>query len=1150
MLIHLRLTELLYLNTNIPVNSRVKDRANLRRGLYFCVLYVDIKNDNYSEPQKYEVRISINKGCRDGIYAGHGAGNMQIENLINKSTDTKNTDTKTINDMTAGMRVSDYIKTDSSDNMSKKAAVVGSSNSVDMSDTIYARPQAKNEAGNNDGTDMAENLLNDMNQTSENRRNDMIVTASTTTSDDYKAAKDDGYDVIVTETDKIKAVLAKAGVDISIYGDDLSKEQLTDITGSQTEAAMLVNQMKAYDIPATDDNIKAGTDAIDRAKSLTNISNETKAYLVRNNMNPTVSNVYKATYSSSQVQNYKQKVGITDNVKQLYDDNQYGDKGAESQGKISDELFEELKPQLKQILEEVHIDSSDENLNQCRWLIDEDIAVTPDNVLLANQIDGITAAGENVSSDFYARAVTEALAMGKKAADATMSQDGLTFDMAKKACDVLGEATADDIVTLESDNIPVTIENLSKLIAARGKDSAASQVSANKAADNQITDSREARLVTAQRKLEEARLSMTAEANLSLIKKGVSIDTEPIERVVELLKQQENKYYGALFGDSSVEASDDRVRMYNNVCDIFNQMKQQPAYVLTLESADDTVYELYTAGKAMKQSLEAAASGYETLMTSPRADMGDSISKAFQNVDDILKELQIDTSESNRRAVRILAYNSTDITEDNIKQIKSVDEQVQRAFSDMTPAVTIEMIKRGISPLDMSMSDISDTARRIKSENPDERDEKFSEFLWKLEKKNEISEEERDSYIGIYRLISQVEQSDGAVIGSLVNQGADITMKNLLTAVRVRGKSAMDYKVDDTFAGVDSVSSGIKIDSQIESAYHTNCLRDVLDTLSPEKMEFVQYDSWLDMTPEQLRQAVYEADDDNALSEQYATEQLRQFNQAVSAPENVYAFLEKYDVKTTAVNLMAASRLMKNPSETVRNLWERGDSATARALLDETLRRFSESVKNPKELAQAQETLADTAEHVMDSMIIEDRHTGSIDLRQMKLLCSQLRIASNMSRQENYIVPIETADGVTGMKLRIVRGEDKKGLVDIFLEDKKCGRVAAYFEAKENSVSAMIVTDDEQTKKLFEDNITMFEAGISDGEQRVRIDVALEHDISAKESKMSDMKSNTESDNETKKQLDGSESVQTTRLYHIAEQFIVNVQRVIAQDSL
>ncbi|MFQ7713353.1 MAG: DUF6240 domain-containing protein [Agathobacter rectalis] len=43
--------------------------------------------------------------------------------------------------------------------------------------------------------------------------------------------------------------------------------------------------------------------------------------------------------------------------------------------------------------------------------------------------------------------------------------------------------------------------------------------------------------MTAQRKLEEARLSMTAEANLSLIK-GVSIDTEPIERVVSCLSSR------------------------------------------------------------------------------------------------------------------------------------------------------------------------------------------------------------------------------------------------------------------------------------------------------------------------------------------------------------------------------------------------------------------------------------------------------------------------------------------------------------------------------------------------------------------------------------------------------------------------------------
>ena len=48
-------------------------------------------------------------------------------------------------------------------------------------------------------------------------------------------------------------------------------------------------------------------------------------------------------------------------------------------------------------------------------------------------------------------------------------------------------------------------------------------------------------------------------------------------------------------------------------------------------------------------------------MTAPRSDMGDSIKKAFSNVDDILQDLQLDTSETNRRAVRILAYNNTDV---------------------------------------------------------------------------------------------------------------------------------------------------------------------------------------------------------------------------------------------------------------------------------------------------------------------------------------------------------------------------------------------------------------------------------------------------------------------------------------------------------
>ena len=1049
---------------------------------------------------------------------------MQIENVVNKNIDARNG-----NAQTESVGISDYIRDDVKSDCEKKAATVSASNSVDMSDTIYGKPQNKKDSKDKN---IAEDMIDESSQSTENRRNEMVVVANTTTTDDYNSAKDDGYDVIVTETDKIKAVLAKAGVDISIYGDSLSEEQLSDITGNVAVATMISNQLKTYDVPATDENISDCQNAIMQAKQLENISQDTKAYMVKNAMQPTISNVYKATYSSMQ--------GAAAQQNTKYE--------------ISDAQFENLKPQIDEILNDAKIEPNEENINQCRWLLNNQLDVTPENILLADKIDGIALNTGKTDDTFYAKSVAEAIALGGKAIDATMSQDGLVTDCAIKAENVLKEATPEDVISLETEKEPVTIENLAIAIETRKSQSDKSGSGKNNSNGNsrdteQYNSSPD--MIRAQRKLEEARLYMTAEANLSLLKKGISIDTEPIERVVEQLREQENKYYRAIFSDDSIKAADERVSAYENVTEVFEQLKQQPAYVLQPDSDQKTVNEIYTDGQKLQQSFEKASQGYETLMTAPRADMGDSISKAFQNVDDILKDIGMDTIDENRRAVRILAYNNTDITEQNISRIKAVDEQVQRAFKDMTPAVTVEMIKKGISPLNMTMQEISDTARQIKSENPDEKEQKYSEFLWKLEKQNGITNEQRESYIGIYRLITQVEMSDGAVIGALINQGADITMKNLLTAVRTKGKNRMDYKIDDDFSGIDTTSKVTHIDVQIETAYNTNCLRDIMDVISPEKMDFATDERWLDMTPEQLKQAVWDAKEDKVLSERYAQEQIRQFKEAVSSPENAYAFLEKYDFKTTASNLMAATRIIKNPSESVKKLWERGDNAVIRKLLDDTLEQFSEAVKTPVELAKAQEELAETAAHVMDNMIIENKETGSLDIRQMKLLCSQLRMASGMAKQENYIVPVETSDGsVTGVNLRIVRGEDKKGFVDIFMEDSLNGRIAATFEVKENGVSGTIITSEDSTRVLLEKNISAFAENIGNAENGpADLRVVCMQDISAENF----ITGNNSKKTAEQKALDGNENksynVQTSRLYNIAEQFIVNISDMLDSDS-
>lgn len=140
-------------------------------------------------------------------------------------------------------------------------------------------------------------------------------------------------------------------------------------------------------------------------------------------------------------------------------------------------------------------------------------------------------------------------------------------------------------------------------------------------------------------------------------------------------------------------------------------------------------------------------------------------------MDDILNDLGMELTDENRRAVRILGYNSIDITRDSVLTMKAADEEVQRVFKNMTPAVVTQMIKRGINPLEMDFTSLNQEAESIKSEElGGEDNRKFSEYLWKMEQNHEISEEERSSYIGIYRLIRQVENTDGAAIGALIQQ--------------------------------------------------------------------------------------------------------------------------------------------------------------------------------------------------------------------------------------------------------------------------------------------------------------------------------------------------------------------------------------------
>lgn len=1020
---------------------------------------------------------------------------------------------------------------------------VSASGTIDMSEATYMRPGQ----GDKESKTVADMLQEDSGMSAEDRRNQMAVLANTLSPQDLKEAQEEGYSLsdmdahqVVTVTDKIKAALAKAGVDISGYGDSLSKEQLEEITGSEALATQISNQLIARDLPVTTENLEDAKEAFSQASSLKALDDRALKYMLRNQLAPSIENIYLAEHSGAEQ---------ADLSAEVYDS---------GKSRISEEDFDQLRGQVEKVIADAGLSVEESTVSDSRWILEQGLSLNVENLSYMQQLQDLSrqlTAGMDTETVLGAMAL--AISEGGRPGDGMLISGYSMMERAEDAKAVIDGTAEEDLVYVIARGQELTLRNLKQAQKNRdinyGVESNAQAAPSNMQENHSAT---ELALLTARRQLEEVRLAMTTEANYALLKKGIQIDTKPLEALVDDLKNQEEAFARDMLSDGKIQATDEKVALFTSTTKYISDLKGYPANILGASDGGETISSLHEAGEALQNQYAKANESYEALMTSPRTDMGDSIRKAFRNVEDILRDMDLEVTEENRRAVRILAYNETALTEENIEKIKAKDEEVQRLFKNMTPQTVLEMIRRDVNPLDMEITQVNKLAEQIQNETGNREMEQYSKYLYKLEQKKEISEEERTSYIGIYRLFAQIQKTDGAVIGALVNQGADLTLRNLLTATRSGQKGNMEYSVDDDFGGVDSRSKGPRIDDQIMAAYQTNLAKDIGEMITPSAFSKVREENWEDMTVEQFKRALEQslvdessdaAVEDARLEEAYQRECLSRYGEVLQASDDVYQFLERGDFQNSAQNVLAASILLQNPSAMFDTLFGKSKNISERIQQVEdmkniVLERFGEAVKTPEEMAQAQEELADIAEKAMRGMIVENQNISVRDLRELRLMNQQFFLCKEQAKEENYVVPIETGEGVTGVSLKIIRGREKKGFVDIMFRGELMGKVAASFEAKEEGISGMIATDDEQTRQLLSDNLATFADFLNEnGQEPVDIRVAYIPDLSLEHfSTQSDVR--REKANEPEKAE--RSQVQTTRLYHIAESFIKGIQEL------
>ena len=939
------------------------------------------------------------------------------------------------------------------------------------------------------------------------QRDYMTVMSNTMSTEDFNQMVEDGHQIgdmdveeVVTIVDTIKAELMKGGTQVIGYTDQIDMETLKEITGSEAFAKELADQFAKHDIPLTEENVREAKKAYDKAAELQEMTEGTTKYMVENYREPTINNLYLADYSST-MDGDRQGRGY------------YADGPGYYAKKAEEYNWQQLRPQIEKILEEAGLEVNEGTLASAQWIIEKGIPLTAETAKVLDQLGSLTFPQDEKK---VLTAIAAAIADGKSAGEANLADSRSNMEKAAEYAERFAKITDEAVDQTVAEGKELTLVNLESTMEGSKDTAAYSEQNSgqdNKPAEGNAADyagtSETPESIMARRQLEEARLMMTIEANRKLLESGYAIDTTELEKLVEALKQIEAQQKQLLFGETDADKASEKAAIYAETREKAAEIPFLPIGSVgrfKVTDEDFTLDQVHIEGSTLRNRYEEAQQKYETWMTDPKEDMGDSIQKAFQNADKILEDLEMEISEENRRAVRILGYNQMELTRENIESVRASDMELHRVIDKMTPAAVLQTIRDGKNPLEMTIPELNEYLDSIPYAREQEA-EKYSKFLYKLDKNKAITQEERTAYIGIYRMFRQFEKTDDAAVGALVNMGVDLSFKNMLSAVRSSKRAGMDFMIDDAFAGIDAVEKGMSITAQIESGFR-KFYRDIVGDRA-DRM----------------------AKQDAATEKDYREEQLQEYRQSCEVDDTVIEELLHNKQPVTANNLAAANMLMNSRGALYKKLNEFTES-DKKDKVKSAVTHLLESMTDKDTAQDAYEEMQQVFEEVLEEAQYDTGITY-IDLKSIQSCHKQLTLAGNLAKEENYQIPVEINGETTAIHLKILHGRESGGKVKATLHTESYGDVAAEFSVRNNKVSGYIAcSTPEGTAEVQERSDSLQRTLRNTVESLAGNELQLEK-IGVIHSSELDLNSF-----EAEVAEDTSEAVQTADLYKIAKAFI------------
>ena len=812
-------------------------------------------------------------------------------------------------------------------------------------------------------------------------------------------------DDMVNIIEKIKIELAMHSDDYVNYGTAVSKDKIESVTGSAATAASVESRMQGADIAVNDESVAEVKSALEKSSELKPLSENTKNYMVANDIEPSIAGIYQAqAATSSSISADGVTIGRCANA-------------------VSDADFEALRPGIEKIIASAGLEVNDKTLADARAFIDAQIPVTKENLEYKAQIDAIDIEKIKADPDEMLNKILDNMKLGGKAENTLVT--GSPIDDIRTALDTINRAEYSDVANVVSKGETFTIASLKLEIDARSfsiEYSAASVSTGNSEVRNQASDVQQA-ADKAYDTLVTARVLMSANASIYLVKNNISILTTPIDELNSMLMEYEQ-------ADGMYEEA-------------------QIAYTDVLEARKTLNEIVRNPARVFASMFDKMNETYEAVGTQIRGDLGDSLKKAVQgSADDIIKELGLEGIDEDKEAIKVLAANNMDMTRENVETVKSVNAMINNLIKNMKPETVLNMIKDGVNPMNASIEEVNEYLTEANDKASKDNEEKFSKFLYKLDRTNGITKEQRKQFIGIYQMMNIFTRDAGVAAGALIKQGAEVTMNNLMTAYNSRKHYDMDAVIDEN-TGMAEVSGTANYYSALFMAngglVTPNTLKNVDNSSGIEEQS-------VEMFIEQL-----EDNYDAAAEEQYYEEYLKEQQAAVQAGADILRQIRNADIEINSGNIQAVKAFLESGQfPDIRGIKTTRDYA----------RDSIEKIGHKEKLSLMYEEMKDETEEELQEVLskagdldtqIDVNYEGFLDLR---LKDRTIGYIKNLALRHDYRIPYITDSGSTGMlKLTLVQDDDNKGRISVNMLSSVLGKVSVEAKADRDSLGMYIVSD-------------------------------------------------------------------------------------------